>query len=642
MNNSRLFFILLFTGVIYAVFAGQPDSLSVQERSSRKVYELDKIVVTGHASAKTLGYSRKKEISSELSGGATSFSELLNGLPGLRITTSGKGESDLRIRSFFKKQVKILVNGRPLSGGYFGNVDLHTLPITDIKRINIIQGPVSSLLGANTLGGVVNIVTHDIPYGWKHTARLLIDSNSTYDLSYIGSKGNRSNGFRYSLTRSHSPGYRLSRSFTPTSHQDGGKRENTGYSRQSAGLGWNGFWGLSHNFDLQAHYIFIDNKEIPSPVYKGEYRKFTDWHNYNLSLKYSVPLKYNLPLEVTLYTDNYNNTYEEYDGPSMENSVLISELHNRTVGLSSNTEWKISGSLNIKKSYHYEYSSFKRKDNVLYPDWFTGSTVLQQISLQPEYSPASSLVIAAGAGLSSFHIDEPEYNLDLSSGLYYTSEKNLRLSAAYSRNNRYPVMHELFSINQGNPQLMPERADKLELTASTPFRIGSMPSFVHLALYRNNIYDLIEPVFDPENNTRRFQNIEEASNYGTDIDLTISPFEFWQSSISYTLILSGKQSDYSLLRIPRHNVINANRFYLTDSLVLRQTTEFCARRNDLDYYENPRQIPSYVLHHISLNKSYSKLTMTAGIDNIFDTHYSEKFGFPGKGRKLFVTLKLQL
>ena len=53
----------------------------------------------------------------------------------------------------------ILKDGVTLNNGYDGSVSFTALPTENIERIEVVQGPFSSLYGGYAMGGVVNIIT---------------------------------------------------------------------------------------------------------------------------------------------------------------------------------------------------------------------------------------------------------------------------------------------------------------------------------------------------------------------------------------------------------------------------------------------------------------------------------------------------
>jgi len=386
----------------------------------------------------------------------------------------------------------------------------------------------------------------------------------------------------------------------------------------------------------------MDNKEIPSPVYEANFRRYTDWRNYNLSLRHTVPITYNLDNDLTLYFDHNTDTYVEYSDSSYQNPTMTSELASSLYGIKWDTNWNYSDWLVFNQGYLYELNSFDRIDDGPYQDGYSGSIVTHQAYLQPELNFGSSLTLTTGFNFSFFQVNDTQQNTDLSAGIFYSFADNIRTSLSYSRNNRYPILQELFSSSSGNPYLLPERADKFEATVGMPFNLGNTGGYFHLAFFRNDIFNLIEPQYNPEDGNRIYQNVEKADNYGTDLDITINPWNFWLASLSYSLILSDRTSDYSLLRMPRHSFVVSNKVNITDNFCLNQKSEFYSERDDLDNSDNLQVLETYNLHNISFSYRYRTALFSTGIDNIFDTLYYERYGFPGRGRNFFFSLELRI
>jgi outer membrane receptor for ferrienterochelin and colicins len=95
--------------------------------------------------------------------GATNVAEALATQPGVQVNPGAYGYlggvSPIQIQGFDLGRVLILADGEPVIGDVGGAIDLSTIPIADIERIEIVTGPTSSLYGSSALGGVVNIIS---------------------------------------------------------------------------------------------------------------------------------------------------------------------------------------------------------------------------------------------------------------------------------------------------------------------------------------------------------------------------------------------------------------------------------------------------------------------------------------------------
>lgn len=97
--------------------------------------------------------------------GATSLKDVINKTSGITVqygtfpSASSKSKSSISIRGMSANGTLFLVDGRRLSGEVKNPYDLDRIPSSIIERIEIVKGPVSSLYGADAVGGVINIIT---------------------------------------------------------------------------------------------------------------------------------------------------------------------------------------------------------------------------------------------------------------------------------------------------------------------------------------------------------------------------------------------------------------------------------------------------------------------------------------------------
>ena len=137
--------------------------VQAQQKSTKDttVNTLDEVVVTATRSEQKLSNIAvpvtvvgQKTIQQS---GSLRLNNILQEQSGLFITNSfGNG---VQIQGLSPDYVLILIDGEPLVGRNGGVLDLNRITVNNIKQIEIVKGPSSSLFGSEAMGGVVNIIT---------------------------------------------------------------------------------------------------------------------------------------------------------------------------------------------------------------------------------------------------------------------------------------------------------------------------------------------------------------------------------------------------------------------------------------------------------------------------------------------------
>ena len=86
---------------------------------------------------------------------------LLKQVPGLHVVeTKGRGAYTVAsIRGSSAAQVAVYVDGVLMNLGSEAAVDLSTIPVENVERIEVYRGYIPSRFGGASMGGVINIVT---------------------------------------------------------------------------------------------------------------------------------------------------------------------------------------------------------------------------------------------------------------------------------------------------------------------------------------------------------------------------------------------------------------------------------------------------------------------------------------------------
>ena len=170
--KRRLTFILFFT----------PFFVSAQLKLVQDTLQMqgDSVVVTANRSERKLSnvtvpvqIINAKQLQQT---GSLRLTDILKEQPGLSMT-SGFG-AGVQLQGLNPDYTIILINGEPLVGRTAGVLDLNRIALGNIKKIEIVKGPSSSLYGSEAMAGVINIITDastaiplqtSLRYGTYHT-----------------------------------------------------------------------------------------------------------------------------------------------------------------------------------------------------------------------------------------------------------------------------------------------------------------------------------------------------------------------------------------------------------------------------------------------------------------------------------------
>jgi len=110
--------------------------------------------------------------------GSLRLTDILKEQTGLNLT-SGFG-AGIQLQGLNPDYTIILINGEPLVGRTAGVLDLNRIALGNIKKIEIVKGPSSSLYGSEAMAGVINIIT-DATMGSPLTIGLRYGTYNTVD-----------------------------------------------------------------------------------------------------------------------------------------------------------------------------------------------------------------------------------------------------------------------------------------------------------------------------------------------------------------------------------------------------------------------------------------------------------------------------
>lgn len=102
-----------------------------------------------------------EEIDEKISMDPSNISMILNESPGIVVqqTSAVSGNASIRIQGLDGRYTQLLKDGFPLYGGFSGGLSLLQVPPLDLRQVEVIKGPASTLYGGDAIAGLVNLVS---------------------------------------------------------------------------------------------------------------------------------------------------------------------------------------------------------------------------------------------------------------------------------------------------------------------------------------------------------------------------------------------------------------------------------------------------------------------------------------------------
>lgn len=657
---NGLFVVLLFNLMICTICLGAS-------------FDLGEVVVTAKKQAISKTTTTSEVTSEDIDArGCKTIDEALELVPGVNVVKGGKGEMHVFIRGFSDNDVKILIDGVPVYETYFHTLDLSQFPVDSIAKIKVIKGASSVLYGANTMGGVINIITKKgsaAPFT-KLSASFGDYGTQNYSVSHGGQRQKINYFLAYSYQKS--DGYRLSSDFDEKDKynglsspfmEDGGKRDLSDYEKSA----FNGKLGYdTSDAKLYLSFDYHNNKRgIPTEYYR--YWRFTKWDEWMVNLAGERKIGENINIrdtvfyvdlenEISSYTDKNCDTLggkwfdkSEYDdylaGNKFEVRLQTSNINLFTLGFTYVFE----------EHRQREFNTKDKNGNVLYPgwsDWEKFQTETYTFAIEDEFT-FGPFTITPGFSYNKLHpIKSSEArprddidSLDPQLGVLYLLDSTTTLHASVGKKTRFPHMKELYSEKGGgNPHLKEQHTTAFEIGGEKYFYLKNWEAHFNISYFYNNIRDLIGlvdlPTGDPQ-----YQNIGKARIQGVETSVDLKPRENLWTEVSYTYLWAkDDDKDRRLENIPQHKIDGEIRYRFNFGLNFNVQTSYVHGQYEYLYDKNTkteitRGLPDYLLINFNVSQMIAKhFKIFVQVNNVTDVDYDEGQG-PMPGRNFLIGIE---
>ena len=171
VEKSLVFSLLPLTLAISAHVSAEV----INDKLPEAAYQMNQIVVTASNTEQEVDKAAGSvtvisgDELREKSGG--NIVDALRKTVGINVTNRGVGgRQGIGIRGLDSNYTVIMVDERRINAAETliraNDLDVATIPVDSIERIEVVRGPMSSLYGADALGGVINIITKSANDQW--------------------------------------------------------------------------------------------------------------------------------------------------------------------------------------------------------------------------------------------------------------------------------------------------------------------------------------------------------------------------------------------------------------------------------------------------------------------------------------------
>ena len=165
--------------------------------------ELDEVIVQSTRTSRTIGNTASRvetidgeELDEKNNMRPANVSMLLHESTGIQVqqTSATSGNASIRVQGLDGRYTQLLKDGYPNFGNFASGLSVLEIPPLDLKQVEVIKGPASTLYGGGAIAGVVNFISkqpkekaeYDFLFNQSHIGQTNIGGYASQKIKKIG------------------------------------------------------------------------------------------------------------------------------------------------------------------------------------------------------------------------------------------------------------------------------------------------------------------------------------------------------------------------------------------------------------------------------------------------------------------------
>ena len=586
-----------------------------------------------------------------------SINDLLKYAVGVDVRQRGPigAQTDISVRGGTSEQIIILLNGINICDPQTGH-NVMDLPIdlSEIIRIEVLEGPAGRIYGTSSLVGAINIVTRPA----RETSADFTLEGGSYGYGRLSGRGNlRSRHWNHQVSAgySSSDGYSRSKENRLNTDFSGSKAFYQGqYEDEDVSVNW--------------HLGIADKGWGSSTFYASPKWQADDQYEHTTKIYSAIQAQTkrgSLHFTPSIYWNQNRDRYEGYRGQAEKMKYNYNRTDVYGVNLSTYLDWVagrtafgaelrnedlVSGNLGEPLSQPHHISGTDR-DYTLGVNRTNISGYLEHNLLFRHFTLSAGLVAVKNTWSNM--------NMTIYPGIdiCYRPHANWKLHASYNTSLRMPSFTEMYYKLQGysaDPHLKPEEMQAVE--AGVAYNYGGFSGSATVWHHHGkNMIDWIMDTSKGEDAVWESVNHTTINSVGLEMDAGLDFTQLIPSQhllqtlkVSYSYINQDKKQEEHIvsqyaLEYLRHKLIGNLRLQLLRQLDLGITARWQDRVGSYtDFEGNTQNYKPYFLTDARLTWKADKWKLYVEANNLFDTSYHDYGLVEQPGRWLIAGISVHL